>query len=72
MSAQHNRAVQHRKTRRFWLREETILGTLAAFLAFALVYAYTGDVDLYYPFVGALGIGAVTYTVVWLAAHCKL
>jgi hypothetical protein len=72
MSAGHHRTAQHHKTHRFWLREETILGTLAAFLAFALLYAYTGDVDLYYPFVGALGMGAVTYTVVWLAAHCKL
>ena len=71
MSGQHHQTVHHSKARRIWLKEETALGTLAAFLAFALIYAFTGDADLYYPFVGALGMGAVIYTVAWLAAHSK-
>lgn len=59
-------------SRQFWLKEEKILGTLAAFLAFAIIYAYTGDADLYYPFAGALGMGGVIYAAVWMAAHRKL
>jgi hypothetical protein len=59
------------KLRRFWLREENVLAALAAFLAFAVIYAYTGDADLYYPFVGALGMGGVIYTAVWAAARRK-
>jgi len=56
------------RPRRLWLKEEIILGTLGAFLAFAFLYAYTGDADLYYPFAGALGMGALTYAIVWLTA----
>lgn len=70
MSAPH--APSHDKAaRRFWLRQEIVLGTLAAFLAFGLIYTYTGDVDLYYPFAGALSMGAATYAAVWLAARGK-
>jgi hypothetical protein len=71
MNARHHQTEHQSKMRRFWLKEETVLGTLAAFLAFAHIYAFTGDADLYYPFVGALGMGAVIYTVAWLAAHSK-
>lgn len=71
MSTRHH-TVQHRKARQSWLKEENVLGTLAAFLAFALIYACSGDADLYYPFVGALGMGAVIYTAVWLAMRRKL
>lgn len=68
--SQHNHVPS--KIRRFWLREENVLATLAAFLAFAVIYTYTGDADLYYPFVGALGMGGVIYSAVWMAAHRKL
>ncbi len=44
MSVQHHHPTHHhtthqRKPRQFWLREENILGALAAFLTFAAIYA---------------------------------
>jgi hypothetical protein len=59
------------KVRLFWLREQNVLATLAAFLAFAIIYAYSGDADLYYPLAGALGMGATIHAAVWMATHRK-
>lgn len=66
MTAENHQTFQ-RKLRQFWLKEENILGTLGALLAFAFIYAYSGDADLYYPLVGALGMGGVVYMTIWLA-----
>lgn len=72
MTTQHHHAPHHHRPRQFWLKQESVLAALAACLAFALIYAYTGDADLYYPFVGALGMGTIIYTVVWMSLHRKL
>ena len=71
MSTQQDHMPDHHKARRFWRKEEIVLGTLAALLAFTVIYAYTGDADLYYPLVGALGMGSVIYSAVWMAVRRK-
>jgi len=76
MNSRHRHTTRHpetteRRMRKFWQREETLLSTLAAFLAFALIYAYSGDADLYFPLVSALGMGTMIYTVIWLALRRK-
>ena len=55
-----------------WLKAEILLGTLVAFATFGAIYALTGDADLFYPFAGALGMGAVTYAAVWANTRARL
>ncbi len=71
MNVQHHAFHDRKPRRRSWLREEEILGVSAALLAFAVVYAYTGDADLYYAMAGAVGMGAVTYAGTYLQARRK-
>ena len=66
---QRHQTVHRSKKSSLWLREESILAALAALLAFGAVYAYTGDADLYYPIVSALGMGGVIYTSLWMVAR---
>ena len=64
--------VHHHKPRPSWRQEEVLLGAVGGLLAFALIYAVNGNGELFLPFAGALGMGAVLYTVVKLGKQHKL
>lgn len=69
MTIRHLRSHRHGGRRQIWLRAEALVAILAAFLVFALVYAFEGNAAHYYPLVSIVGMAAFTFVVIWLISQ---
>jgi hypothetical protein len=72
MRTRHRHTIDQYQLRQFRLNEKALLGTLAALLASIFICTSTSDADLYNPFVGALGMGAVICMTIQLTARRNL